>query len=426
MSHTLIIPVIHLEEDLRLLLRGRSRVFRAVTIIHQESGCLCALTNSLREVPLDSPSVLILPIPPVTGISALPPGLPREVVAVLAMGIDAAIEGRAMAWLRRDADGLFDPDVRILFPGPRMARTAAPGDSVSELSADQLERWSRTIEALGEEPLITLSRLTVGIVGLGRLGGDILQYLITLPVRRLVLIDGDTIERHNLGESHFSEFQIGMAKVIAWHDHLTLSQPQIEVDAHVNSVTDSTAMNALASCDVIFSSPDSPGARLAAAAVAVAHHIPLVDIGTRIHREPQANGEIMGADIRLVSGRCLLCWGGVSNQEIGRRIIASPDFERSYTDSRDWRAERRGSLGSLNLAAVALAGRMWEGFVAGTLRGPAWWHLGFGADGAPRVEALRPAKRPAKCACGLAGLGPRAYPSFGGVLRGGEVPRSRG
>lgn len=419
--HTLTIPLFEAERAARSLLRGQPHVDRALTVISRTKDTLAAF--SAGEAGTDGPGLLVrlLPLAPGGGVEALLPTLAAEIQAVVRLGLDGNTTGRARAWLR-GASGDWNPNVLLRLPGPGMPNIFPPDCAPAPLTTEMQERWSRTLAALGMGALQTLQTTTVGCVGLGKLGSALVRYLAGLPIERLVLVDPDKVQPHNTGEGGaFGETDTGRHKVQVLQDQLALWRPEIEVEAWPLSVTQAAALHALSSCDVLFSMSDDPGARLAPAAVAVCHHIPLIDIGTTVHLRP-VQGESMGADIRLVipSHRrgCLLCQGSVHNEDAGRRILASPDFEVEFTADRDWRSERRGSLNSLNLLAVGAATRLWEMFLSGSCRESTWWHLSLGDSGTLRTESVVPTPTPTPlCACSLAGKGKTGLSLFGGILR---------
>ena len=321
-------------------------------------------------------------------------------------------QGHARAWLRISANhwksvgtlnlpGPGMPSIRLLVDNTASLWRQATNHNRVSLDTD---RWSRTIGALGLEVWKRVAGLRVGFVGLGRVGSLLLRDRVRFGVGSVVLVDPDHVEHHNLGEGCFDPAEVGQFKVHAWENRLALTYPDAEVIAVPHSVTDARAIEGLKGCDLIFSSPDHPGARLAAGAIAAAYARPLLDVGTLIHRSAQS---VMGLDVRLITPeRCLLCFGGVRGESEGRALLASPDRERNAMVGRHWRAERPGSLYSLNQLAASVGARIYEDFVAGRLRESVWCHLEFASTG--RIEISYPAPPTAistPCACRLSGWG---------------------
>ena len=174
----------------------------------------------------------------------------------------------------------------------------------------------RAIGALGVETWQRIVGLTYGIVGVGRTGSVLAQSMAAgWGVERLVLIDPDRVEAHNLGEmACFAEQDIGRWKseaVAAWL-RSPLERP--EITALNESITHLRSLQAVQACDVLFGGVDHDGARLAAAVLATLFCKPYLDVATGIHGG--GDRRQMGADIRLTvpgAGRCLFCLGGLAD-----------------------------------------------------------------------------------------------------------------
>ena len=76
-----------------------------------------------------------------------------------------------------------------------------------------MERYTRNYSSLSKEDQLILSNSSVAIVGLGGLGGYILENLVRLGVRKFNLIDKDVFEITNLNRQLLSnEDNLGMFK----------------------------------------------------------------------------------------------------------------------------------------------------------------------------------------------------------------------
>lgn len=278
------------------------------------------------------------------------------------------------------------------------------------LEAAPEARWSRTIGALGQEAWQTLSGMSVAIVGLGRTGSMIASALYRIGVRRLVLIDPDRVEQHNLGEMALvGNADRGQAKVLAVARILTAESDSDESSHHRSvvaieqSITNIEAFRAAARCDVIISSLDHDSGRLVSAAAGVLYHRPLLDVATGVLMEKGL--QRIGADIRLtLPGHCLLCTGGLRNAQEARRVLSSPQEELAFFDARNWKhGGRLGSLASLNSLAASLAIRLLEDWIGGRVDASTWIHLEFDERG--RLDVRYPwISRPQE-ACPLCALG---------------------
>ena len=308
----------------------------------------------------------------------------------------------------------------LQLPGPGVQRIYldARGESVGEsLPSSPLDHsWSRSRAALGAEAIARRQQICAGFVGVGRLGSALLgNFLAAGPARGVVLADPDIVESHNVNGGGYSSADVGQRKVHALENRLAISHPDLDVEAIPESVTHRLAIDAMSRCDLIFSAPDNPGARLAAAAIASAYSIVLIDAGSRI----SVDRRTMGIDVRLIipGERCLLCMGSVEDEELGRQILASPDFEGEFMATRDWQTERAGSLLSLNLMAVSTAMRIFEDLLTGKLQHSTWIQIDTGgAEMKYRTVDVTAKGRESPCACRFAGWGNAGLREIGRVL----------
>jgi len=353
-----------------------------------------------------------------TDTFAMPHSLPPDCMGVLLLGRNQH-RGRALGAVRFPAQDLTPVHaLRLAGPGmltinlqrgPRAEWSSQVG---KESTQDSLERWSRTIGALGLEVWQRLRGLRYAIVGLGRTGSSLA--LARLGVRHLTLIDPDRLELHNLGEMlGASAADLGRYKVEAVASALTsTASPQLNIVTVPASITRWPALYAVQACDVLLSCVDHDSARLAATAVATVCCKPLLDIATGVHGS-ELDRE-MGADVRLVlPGNCLLCCGGLRDHTHALQVLAQPEAERAFSAQRDWRRERAGSLASLNHCAVGVALRLLEDFVAARIQDSTWVHLAFSPEDSLSVTypPVSPPQPPVRCRlCRLTGWGDAGVP----------------
>ena len=75
-------------------------------------------------------------------------------------------------------------------------------------------RHSRTLGTVGWDGLARLLRSTVAVIGLGGLGGYVVEGLARMSVGHLILVDGDVFAEHNLNRQLLStEADLGRPKV---------------------------------------------------------------------------------------------------------------------------------------------------------------------------------------------------------------------
>lgn len=351
----------------------------------------------------------------VTGFTPMPGRELREPGILLEIGRGALAGQAAAVWL--DSAGLLRRIDELALPGAGMqVIPLGSGATLPEvLPGAGIDPESRTAGALGSEVMARLAGLAFGVVGVGRTGTRVARALTSFGPRRLVLIDPDVLESHNLAEVDglLGRRSVGRKKVQSLAEGLREQRPELEVTVVEGSVSSEEALAVLRRCDVLFCCADHDGARLATTTLAALFHKVLIDIATGVHRQPELR---VAADVRVLlpGSGCLMCVGGLPDEARARAVLASPSAERTFRSQRNWRAERAGSLASLNQVAVGLAMRALEDVVAERVRDSVWAHLEFDAEGRCRIEYPGRVAR-ASCACGLSGLGMeglRRVPAF--------------
>ena len=171
----------------------------------------------------------------------------------------------------------------------------------------------RTFDTWGLHGQETLSRLHIGIVGLGSVGSSVAESIGRLGVERVTLVDPDQVEEHNLDRLlNATRDDIGKRKVDvaakAMRQNGTAEHPQIVT--FPTSVHQADAYRAILECDIVFSCVDRPVARDVLNYVANAHLIPVIDGGIAVQLTP-ARDSIFSAHWRtqLVTPyhRCMRC-----------------------------------------------------------------------------------------------------------------------
>lgn len=332
---------------------------------------------------------------------------------------------------RLHALNLVGPGMHRLPVGPaRPGARHTPFGSGSELEALALERWDRTVGAVGgAAEWFRLISLRVGVAGCGRSGSIAAMALARLGIRELVLVDPDVVQLHNLGEmAGLTAAHIGRAKAAALASVIQaeLSGVSPAVMAVTEPVQSPLAISALGGCDILISSPDNDAPRVALGIVACLYHRVLIDIGSGVHGEPESHTPVehpelvfgdqtrqwcaAGADVRLVvpgADGCLMCRAGLADYEGAIDALCN----RREISSRVIRPGRRlGSLVSLNqTAAGGIAVQMLIDLVAGRLTQSTSARLDLGRDGRLRLDYVDPSVasgQPESCSvCGKAGLG---------------------
>lgn len=173
----------------------------------------------------------------------------------------------------------------------------------------------RTISAWGIQTQQDLSKLTVGIVGLGSVGSMVAESLSRTGFAHFVLIDFDRVERKNLDRlTNVFSASVGRMKVDAVADGMQRSKTvkKLSINRVPYSICEKQGYYAALDCDVLFSCVDRPWPRQILNFIAYAHLIPVIDGGIAVATNSN-NTKIKGADWKAQTvgyGRpCLECLG---------------------------------------------------------------------------------------------------------------------
>jgi len=139
------------------------------------------------------------------------------------------------------------------------------------------QRYGRNLGTVGYEGQIALLEAKVGIVGIGGLGGWVVEGLARMGVGHLVLIDGDVFQEGNLNRQALCvEGNVGQPKVDAARDRVLVVNGAVQVDAFQVRAGQGEMVELLTGCDVIVDALDALPIRLVLQAVAERLNVPLV------------------------------------------------------------------------------------------------------------------------------------------------------
>jgi molybdopterin/thiamine biosynthesis adenylyltransferase len=140
------------------------------------------------------------------------------------------------------------------------------------------ERYRRNLGTVGLDGQLALLRSTVGIVGVGGLGGWVAEGLARMGVGHLILIDSDTFEDNNLNRQLFcTEATLGLPKVEAARRRIEQVNSATRVVAHQTRVAHPDQMAALLrGSAVIVDALDSLPTRIELQRAAALLDVPLV------------------------------------------------------------------------------------------------------------------------------------------------------
>ena len=172
----------------------------------------------------------------------------------------------------------------------------------------------RTISAWGQSTQEDLSRLRIGIIGLGSVGSIVGEILARTGFSNFVLIDFDVVEEKNLDRTVFMREDVGRSKVIAMKDAIkrAATSPTINIRCVEFSICEADGYSAGLDCDVLFSCVDRPWPRQVINSISYGHLIPVIDGGILV-RSNKDNTRLIGADWKVhtvgYNRPCLECLG---------------------------------------------------------------------------------------------------------------------
>jgi proteasome lid subunit RPN8/RPN11 len=197
-------------------------------------------------------------------------------------------------------------------------------------------RMVRTVSAWGEGAQDALTHLHVGVVGLGSVGMLVAEALARTGVRRISLIDFDSVKLHNLDRlAHATRLDAALAtpKVdVAKRALLNLAPvDDLVVNAVRYSVVEDHGFRAALDCDVLFSCVDRPWPRQILDHAAFAHLIPVVDGGISVGAIPRFTRADWKAQVVAPGRRCLECCGQYSAADVALERVGDLD-DPSYIE----------------------------------------------------------------------------------------------
>ena len=193
-------------------------------------------------------------------------------------------------------DGSFRtwPDVACVGAEVQLWRGTGEGCSEPEGEGQCSTVHRRAVQAFGSGTVRLLRQLRVGVVGCSGTGSWVIEMLARLGAGRLVLIDPDRVELHNLNRivhATTAHAAAGPSKVSVLSHAVKRAGLGTRVDALSIDVMSAPAVEALSQCDVIFGCTDAIDAREVLNRIAVYYQVPLIDVGVRLEADGQGGVE---------------------------------------------------------------------------------------------------------------------------------------
>ena len=301
---------------------------------------------------------------------------PARATGLPALGLTLGTDGTwsARFWIRTGSDyeRHWCSTVRIVSPDHLSLQTN-PQFLHCDSTPPNLERFRRSLEAWGVTGQELLGQLKVGIVGLGSVGALAAEAMGRIGIRRLVLIDMDRVEHHNLDRLiHGGSRDVGRYKVHLAAKHLeqAASQPFHELLALPISLRDSKAYRTLADCDVILACADKPIARDLINHLAVCHLIPAIEAGVALRSRHGGlhKGHIV-SQVVTPDSRCLRCTNQYTTDQISLELeglLEDPEYISTLP------ADQRPNTANIFPASLAAASQQVALFTR-LILGAEWW-----------------------------------------------------
>jgi molybdopterin/thiamine biosynthesis adenylyltransferase len=173
--------------------------------------------------------------------------------------------------------------------------------------------FSRNVQAFGSAIQRTLGQLHVGVVGCGGTGSAVIEQLVRLGIRKLTLLDADTLTDSNVTRVYGSgPDDVNVAKVEIQKRNISRIAPDSVVITDAHKVTQLAAARLLDDCDVVFGCTDDNAGRMILSRLACVLMTPLIDLGVILDSDEQVlTGIFCRVTVVAPGSPCLLCRGNV-------------------------------------------------------------------------------------------------------------------
>lgn len=180
-------------------------------------------------------------------------------------------------FVRDQAESQLLPWNRQVEAAERFGATLAEVEEISLALGIMPARYQRNRTIISVSDQLTLFRSCVAVIGCGGLGGYIVEELARLGVGRIIVVDHDVFEEHNLNRQLFSSpASLGKAKVAAATVRISEINPAVTLIPLQAAFSPENGADLLAGCQIAVDALDSIQVRLELAEACTAMNIPLV------------------------------------------------------------------------------------------------------------------------------------------------------
>ncbi len=130
---------------------------------------------------------------------------------------------------------------------------------MNKYTENEYEIFSRLfiLNEFTEENLKKLSSLKIGIVGVGGIGCPLSLYLVNSGIKKMILVDGDSISKSNLNRQIlFNINDIGQKKAKVAKERLNFINSNCKIDIFENNI-DNENIESLSNCSLIVDASDN-------------------------------------------------------------------------------------------------------------------------------------------------------------------------
>ena len=139
------------------------------------------------------------------------------------------------------------------------------------------ERYARNFSTYDVQDQIRLLKANVTVVGLGGLGGSVLEWLARAGVGQMRLVDGDRFEHHNLNRQLLcTQHRIGTSKAQAAAERICSINSSISVETHSDFLESDNAIRLISGSDAVVDCLDNITSRFILESAAKEAGIPMV------------------------------------------------------------------------------------------------------------------------------------------------------
>lgn len=222
---------------------------------------------------------------------------------------------------------------------------------------DANDKFDRQVRVLGKDNQKKLQDMTITVVGTGGTGSPVAVQLAKMGVKKLQLVDMDTIDKTNIPRVYGSnESDVGKPKVDVLKKHIE-SFSDAKVDAIQNDVTDEKTLVHLIDSDVIFGCTDNLTSRSVLNDISTRYFIPLIDVGCRIHLNGEDSISQAIAKVQIITpdSACLWCTGTLDGKIIMQESLSDKEKSDLAKEGYYEVIEKQPSVISMTTMAASMA-----------------------------------------------------------------------